>query len=272
VVSAGGVLQVGLGATASGTQVLSQGADVLAWGAATTGTALSGGYEYNWGRAVGTVIQSGGGEAVEAYGTASRTLISSGGYETVASAGVAFAATISSGGTLLVSSGGALAGGLTIAGGSATIDGTMAAGQTVSFTGASGYLELDNVAGFQAKISGLRMPTQQIDLGGFFAIGTGETAAWSQTGTSGTLTVTDGAQVANLTLIGTYVTSDFTLADDDRGGTLITDPPPSAAPAAVRFAEAMAGFHGGRGVAAIHAGGTALLSVSPLLTAATSGR
>ena len=45
---------------------------------------------------------------------------------------------------------------------------------------------------------------------------------------SGTLTVTDGTHTANLTLIGQYVTAQFTKATDGHGGTLIGDPPLTA--------------------------------------------
>ena len=39
--------------------------------------------------------------------------------------------------------------------------------------------------------------------------------------TSGTLTVTDGGQVAKLTLLGNYVASDFALSDDHHSGTFV---------------------------------------------------
>ncbi len=43
--------------------------------------------------------------------------------------------------------------------------------------------------------------------------------------TSGTLTVTDGVNTANLTLLGQYVTAQFTSGGDGHGGTQIGDPP-----------------------------------------------
>jgi len=121
----------------------------------------------------------------------------------------------------------------------------MAAGQTVSLTGSGGKLALDNMAGFHAKISGLTHAAQLIDLSGF-TFSDGPTVAWTQAGTSGTLTVTDGAKVAKLTLIGTYATSDFHLADDTHGGTFVNDTQPAAA----RFAQAAAGVSGDGGGAA----------------------
>jgi hypothetical protein len=45
---------------------------------------------------------------------------------------------------------------------------------------------------------------------------------------SGTLTVTDGAHTANLTLLGDYSTGDFQKASDGHGGTEIYDPANSA--------------------------------------------
>ncbi|HEV2335902.1 MAG TPA: hypothetical protein VGS13_10425, partial [Stellaceae bacterium] len=49
---------------------------------------------------------------------------------------------------------------------------------------------------------------------------------------SGTLTVTSGAHTAKLTLLGSYVTSRFTLTSDGSGGTLVTDPPAAGGGAA----------------------------------------
>jgi autotransporter passenger strand-loop-strand repeat protein len=238
---------------------------------AASGTVISGGYEYDYGLASGTVVLSGGHEIVGAGGRTSGSLISAGGREVV-SAGVAAATTVSSGGVLLVSSGGSIAGGLTIAdGGLATLSGKMAAGQTVSFTGAAGELQLFNLAGFNAKIAGMSGPGQKVDLGGF-AFSSGETVTWTQAGTSGTLTVNDGAKVANLALIGTYATSDFALAADGHGGTFVSDPPAPRANAA-NFVATAAGFHGGRyeGVAPVHSG-LAQTTTPPLATTAISGR
>jgi hypothetical protein len=42
--------------------------------------------------------------------------------------------------------------------------------------------------------------------------------------TSGTLTVTDGVDTLNLTLLGQYSTASFKLSSDGHGGTLVTDP------------------------------------------------
>ena len=153
----------------------------------------------------------------------------------------------------------------------------MAAGQTVSFVGAAGVLRLDNLPAFHAKISGLTSANQKLDLGGF-AFSSGETVTWTQSGTSGTLTVHDGANTATLSPIGTYTNSSFNLHADGHGGTYVSDPPAAgpdtaAAPPAIRFAQALAGFDGGRGqvFAAVHAGGSAVSSPA-LVAMAMSGR
>jgi hypothetical protein len=172
----------------------------------------------------------------------------------VASGGVTSAASLWAGGSLVVSAGGAVSAGLTLHGGKAVISGTMAAGQSARFAGSTAaVLELANLAGFHAAISGLTTSNQKIDLDGFADSSTGETVAWSQTGTSGTLTIKDGAKTASLTLIGTYTSSSFNLADDGHGGTFVSDPP--VLPAAVQqFAQAAA-VHGGGSAAALSVAG-----------------
>ena len=49
-------------------------------------------------------------------------------------------------------------------------------------------------------------------------------AAWTQSGTSGTLTVTSGALQASVTLFGSYIAANFKLAGDGAAGTMVTDP------------------------------------------------
>jgi autotransporter passenger strand-loop-strand repeat protein len=248
-ITSGGIVRLSSGAVASGASVLAGGSQNVAKGALASGTQLSG-KEFVYGRTSNTVVRSGG-----------RELVNSG--------AVAVGAVVSGGGTLIVSAGGALSGGLILHGGKAQISGAMAAGQTVTFAGA-GVLELDNLAGFAAKISGLSAPAEKIDLGGF-AFSAGETRTWTQSGTSGTLIVHDGAKTASLALIGTYTTGDFHLATDSHGGTYVTDPRP--APETVRLAQTAAGLAGGRGYATLATaqGGWAAGSV-PVVVKAMSGR
>jgi autotransporter passenger strand-loop-strand repeat protein len=259
----------------SATHVLSGGIETVFQSGQASGTSVSNGYVFDYGLTSGTVIHAGGYEEIARHAVASGSMISSGGHEVVSSAGLVIAAAVFNGGSLVVSSGGSVSGGLTIHAGSATISGTMAAGQTVSFAGTAGDLKLDNLAAFGAAISGFGGVSEKIDLGGF-AFATSETAKWSQSGTSGTLTVHDGAKSASLTLIGTYATGDFQLSTDGHGGTLIKDPTGGdVLPATTRFTQAAAGVEGGRsaaGLATVHAGGSALLGASPVVGVATSGR
>ncbi len=132
---------------------------------------------------------------------------------------------VDAGGREVVLAGGSISGGLTLSGGAAVISGAMAAGQTVRFVGAGGVLELANLPAFGAAISGLTLPSQKLDLDGFVYHSATETAVWTQSGTSGTLTVSDGAKIATLDLIGSYATSDFQLSSDGHGGTFVVDPP-----------------------------------------------
>ena len=55
------------------------------------------------------------------------------------------------------------------------------------------------------------------------------TLSWTQVtsgaSASGTLTVSGGGNVANITLLGQYMTGQFTSGGDGFGGTLVGDPP-----------------------------------------------
>ena len=250
----GGVLKVSSGGVASSAEIFNGGTDGVYSGGVGRGTVLSGGREFVYGVTSGTLVSSGGHEVVELHGTAS-------------------GAEIGIGGLITVMSGGAISGGLKLFGGSAVISGTAVAGQTVAFVGATAVLELDNLASFAAKISGMSQATQQVDLGGF-TFTASESATWAQSGTSGTLTVTDGAKVAHLTLIGTYTSNSFHLSTDGHGGTFVDDPPTRAAAPAVAagFVQAIASLAGDY-TAYVHSGGEAAVIASPaFLTAATSGR
>jgi hypothetical protein len=140
-----------------------------------------------------------------------------------------------SSGTLTVASGGSVSGGLTLSGGKAIISGTVAAGQSVTYAGSGGELVLAAAASFTASISGFAGTTDEIDLPGFTYNSATETRSFTEaTGnTSGTLTVSSGGKTETLTLLGNYVTSNFTLSNDGGGGTLIVDPPLKHQPQAI---------------------------------------
>ncbi len=174
-------------------------------------------------------------------GVASGTVISQGGKEYVNSNGIDIGMVISSGGLAFISSGGTMSGGTLISGASLLVysGGTVKAGpddlrrhrhnlrcgrrwsRTITFAGSGGDLAIDNLANFHATIGGYSTG-DEFDLGGF-SYSSSETRSFTEAGslTSGTLTVTDGAQVAHLTLLGSYVTSNFALSNDTHGGTFV---------------------------------------------------
>jgi hypothetical protein len=92
-----------------------------------------------------------------------------------------------------------------------------------------GTLQLDSSVSFGGTISGFGQP-EYIDLRDI-AFGSGTTLSFTEAGSnlSGTLTVSDGTHAANLTLLGQYVTAQFTKAGDGHSGILIGDPPAEAA-------------------------------------------
>jgi hypothetical protein len=99
--------------------------------------------------------------------------------------------------------------------------------QDVTFaSGTKGELILDHPEGYLGRIVGFGAnKTQSIDLTDInFA---SSNATWTQAanGVEGTLHVTDGTHSADLTLVGHYVTGNFTLHDDGSGHVLIVDPP-----------------------------------------------
>ena len=95
-------------------------------------------------------------------------------------------------------------------------------------TSGGGTLRLDASVGFGGLIAGFGEP-EHLDLSDI-GFGSATTLSFAEAGShlSGTLTVGDGLHTANLTLLGQYVTAQFTSASDGHGGTLIGDPPLAA--------------------------------------------
>jgi hypothetical protein len=91
----------------------------------------------------------------------------------------------------------------------------------VTFDGA-GQLVLQDKAPSGVAISGFA-GADRLDLAGF-ALRAGETLSFveNKAKTSGTLTVTDGALQAGVTLFGNYAAAGFHMAGDRKGGTVIT--------------------------------------------------
>jgi hypothetical protein len=105
-------------------------------------------------------------------------------------------------------------------GGSAEIDG--AGTQSVTFTGATGTLTIDHSLAFTGAITGLA-GTDALDLVDI-SYGAATTATFLGNTTGGTLTVSDGSHTANISLMGNYLSSSWTLSSDGQGGTVVVDP------------------------------------------------
>ena len=206
-------------AVTSGTRVNSGailsggGFDVVnAGGTAISTTINSGGIEDDKGLTSATRINNGGIQVVDVGGTASGSFVNSGGVDVVVSGGTASNTTISGGGFMEVRSGGSVGSGTAV---------TFASG---------GVLQLDDSVHFGGRlVAGFGMPSL-IDLRDIAFISGTTTLNWMQTGTSGTLTVTDGtpATTANITLLGQYAAGNFHIGNDGAGGTVVSDPPVSS--------------------------------------------
>jgi autotransporter passenger strand-loop-strand repeat protein/YD repeat-containing protein len=248
-------LEVGYGGSVSSATINSGTTlDVLYGGTVSSALVSSGGNLAIDGTVSGATVSSGGSVSVGAWGTldvaSGQTVrnvsVGSGGAMVVSSGGVASATTVSggqitvygtvsgadvsSGGTVNVSSGGTV-NGITISGGKLELaSGSIAGGSPIVFT-SGGTLKLDSSVSFGGTISGFALP-DDLDLADI-AYGSGTTLSFTEAGSnlSGTLAVSDGVHTAQLTLLGHYVTSQFTLASDGNGGTLIGDPPVSSNPA-----------------------------------------
>jgi len=209
-VEVGGILTVASGGLVSGTSVsattISGGkVNVLSGGKLTFATVSSGGeLNVSKGGSTASIVVSSGGNLNVAGTTTSNVTVSSGGMETVSSGGIA--------------------GGTTIAGGMVEITSGGSTGGTVTFAANSGTLLLD-ANNFSGTVAGMTAQ-DTIDLRDF-AFGTVHVTS-SVTATSATLTVTDGADIAHLLLIGNYIGSMFTPSNDGFGGTSIVDPHVSA--------------------------------------------
>src|SRR5262249_3157602 len=79
---------------------------------------------------------------------------------------------------------------------------------------------------FHGLVAGFASPSgviEEIDLRDIvFGNKTHATFKEAKNHLSGTLTVTNGTQTANLTLLGQYSTGNFSLASDGHGGTIVT--------------------------------------------------
>jgi 20S proteasome alpha/beta subunit len=97
--------------------------------------------------------------------------------------------------------------------------------QSVTFTGTTGTLKIEHAFNYAGQISGLA-GADALDLSDL-SYGSATTATFLGNTTGGTLTVTNGTQTANISLIGNYLSSSWTLSSDGHGGTVVIDPVPA---------------------------------------------
>jgi hypothetical protein len=100
--------------------------------------------------------------------------------------------------------------------------------QDIAFFSNTGTLRLDTSTLFVGQITGFA-GANSIDLSDI-AFGAGSTIGYAPDSGNmgGTLSIGDGAHMANIALLGNYMASSFVASSDGHGGTLITDPPPVA--------------------------------------------
>jgi autotransporter passenger strand-loop-strand repeat protein len=168
----------------------------------------SSGTDFVYGTASGAVV-SGSKAEMQVFGTASGVTVVSGGRVYVHSGATIDGATISGIGELELAAGAKT--------GSSPI--------VFSSGWLGGDLKLDASVSFGGTISGFTAP-DHIDLVDI-AFAKKPTLAFVEAGDnlSGTLTVTDGTNTANILLLGHYMASQFTSGTDGFAGTLIGDPP-----------------------------------------------
>ena len=94
--------------------------------------------------------------------------------------------------------------------------------QPVIFTGTTGTLKLGDSLAFTGQVTGLA-GSDALDLADVH-YSASTTATFSGDMNGGTLTVSDGANTANIALVGDYLASGWTLASDGNGGTVVVDP------------------------------------------------
>lgn len=93
---------------------------------------------------------------------------------------------------------------------------------SITFAGTTGTLKIDHALAFAGQILGLT-GSDALDLADV-SYGAKTTATFSGNVNGGTLTVTDGAHAAHISLQGDYLKSGWTLSSDGHGGTVVVDP------------------------------------------------
>jgi hypothetical protein len=94
-----------------------------------------------------------------------------------------------------------------------------------------GILQLDDSQHFGGLVAGFGQP-DLLDLRDIAFISGTTQAVWTQSGTSGTLVVSDSSHSASIALLGQYATANFHVSSDGFGGTFVSDPPSASEGAA----------------------------------------
>ena len=159
--------------------------------------------------------------------TGTNTIINFGTLEATGTGGLVIDSDVDNSGVLWANGGnivanGDVSGGTARISGAATLELAAAASMEVTFDfDAAGTVQLDHSVNFTGSISGLNAD-DQLDLRDILS-GAGTTATYTanEAGTGGTLSVSDGVHTANIALLGQYAPSDFEVAADATGGSLI---------------------------------------------------
>jgi hypothetical protein len=169
--------------------------------------------------------------------TGANTILNAGNIGSSSTGGVTISSALANTGLLVVSGAGTLdvAGAVSGAGSVRILAGTAEFGATftenVDFIDTTGVLELAKSQTYAGEITGFsKTGATALDLLDIpFVSGTTK-AVFTGTTTSGVLTVSEGTNVARITLEGDYVGSTFTVSAGPGGGTKVVDPAGAAAP------------------------------------------
>jgi hypothetical protein len=175
----------------------------------------------------GTIIASGT-NALD-IDTGTNVVVNTGTLEATGSGGLVIHGDVANSGLLWANGGNVTVTGAVNGSGSAIIDGTAtlqfgapSSMQTTFGQDAAGTLRLDDSLDFSGVVSGFGK-ADHLDLSDIkFGAGVTHEYLANAQGTGGTLTVSDGAHTANISMLGQYTAEGFQVSDDHHAGTLIT--------------------------------------------------
>ncbi|AOK62280.1 Ig-like domain repeat protein [Burkholderia ubonensis] len=179
----------------------------------------------------GTIVASGANALVIDTGT--HAVVNTGTLEATGSGGLLIDSAVANTGNLWANNGNLTIQGDVTGAGSATISGAAtlefggASAENTTFAdGAAGTLKLDQSAGFTGTVSGFGAG-DTLDLADvLYSDHTTLSFTANDTGTGGTLTVSDGAHTAQVALQGNLSAGSFQLSHDQGSGTVVTYAPP----------------------------------------------